>query len=344
MSRLERLSRAEETAVVHADDAFTVHVEQWVLPGEVPLALTRRFRPGGAACPPVLLVHGFAQNRFTWHTSRRSWATGLARSGFDVWNLELRGHGRSRPEGQLGAEAFSDYVEDVVAVARALPRRAFMVGHSLGGAAIYGAATELVGGHRAPLGVVGIGAVYSFGRGNPVLKAAGVVTHTLSERIPGLSRVQVRSRVLGRMLGRMYGLTDVVGYAAPVSGWWPGSIEPEILAERLEEGFDWTSVRVWQEMARWAATGDFDYDAAWRTTDVPLYVILGDKDHLLPPEDGRVAFDRSGSVDKTLLTLSDWEHEVHWGHLDLVLGRLAPVHVWPRVESWLIDRCPSSTR
>ncbi|HCH65313.1 MAG TPA: hypothetical protein DFR83_21080 [Deltaproteobacteria bacterium] len=119
-------------------------------------------------------------------------------------------------------------------------------------------------------------------------------------------------------------------------------MEPELLEERLEEGFDWTSVRVWQEMARWAATGEFDYDAAWRATDVPLLVILGDKDHLLPPEDGRVAYDHSGSGDKSMVLMSDWEHEVHWGHLDLVLGRLAPDHVWPCVDEWMRARCPMS--
>jgi alpha-beta hydrolase superfamily lysophospholipase len=317
-------------------------VEQWVLPGAVPLALTRRHLAGGPSRSPVLLVHGFAQNRFTWHTSHRSWASGMARDGFDVWNLELRGHGRSRPEGQLGAESFADYVEDVCAAARALPRRTFMVGHSLGGACIYGAATELHNTPHAPLGVVGIGAVYSFGRGNPLLKAAGVVTHSLTERIPGLSRVQVSSRGVGRAIGHLLGIVDVIGYTAPVSGWWPGSVEPELLAERLEEGFDWTSVRVWQEMARWAATGEFEYDTAWQSTDVPVLVVLGDKDHLLPPEDGRVAFDRSGSSDKTMLLMSDWEHEVHWGHLDLVLGRFAPAHVWPRVEEWMRARCPMS--
>ena len=343
MASMEQQSQTFETARVHLDDFADVVVEEWVLPGPVPLGLTRRFAPGGATRSPVLLVHGFAQNRYTWHTSHRSWASGMARHGFDVWNLELRGHGRSRPDGQLGAEAFSDYVDDVCAVARALPGPAFMVGHSLGGATIYGAATELYGTERAPLGVVGIGAVYSFGRGNPLLKAAGVVTHTLSERIPGLSRIQIRSRGIGRAIGRVYGLADVIGYAAPVSGWWPGSVEPELLEERLAEGFDWTSVRVWQEMARWAATGEFDYDEAWRQTDVPLFVVLGDKDHLLPPEDGRVAYDRSGSSDKSMVVMSDGEHAVHWGHLDLVLGRLAPEHVWPRVEAWMQARCPLST-
>ena len=335
---LQRLSRVVETTAVHEDDVTEVVVEEWSVSGPPELRLTRRQSPDGPSRPPVLLVHGFAQNRFTWHTSRRSWATALARAGHDVWNLELRGHGRSRVDGQLGAEAFADYVEDVARVARALPDRAFMVGHSLGGAAIYGAATQLHGGPHAPRGVVGIGAVYSFGRGNPVLKAAGVLTHGLSTRVPGLSRVQVRSRLFGRALGRMYAMTDVLGYAAPVSGWWPGSIEPDLLAERLEEGFDWTSVRVWQEMARWAATGEFDYDDAWQKTDVPLLVVLGDKDHLLPPQDGRVAYERSGSSDRTLQLMSKWDHDVHWGHLDLVLGKRAPQHVWSLVQAWLDAR------
>ena len=53
--------------------------------------------------------------------------------------------------------------------------------------------------------------------------------------------------------------------------------------------------------------------------NVPLLVILGDFDHLVPPEDGRAAWERSGSEDKTLLLLDDFHHDVHWGHLDLVI-------------------------
>lgn len=330
-----------EVARIHGDDSAEVVVSRCTVTGGGPsLGLTRRHAVGGPTRPPVVLVHGFAQNRYTWHTSSRSWATALARDGHDVYNLELRGHGRSRDAESMGAEAFSDYVDDVVRVATALPERAFFVGHSLGGAAIYGAATELAGGPRSPLGVVGIGAVYSFGRGNPVLRAAGVLTHRVSERVPLLSGVQIRSRMLGRAIGQLYGMTDVLGYAAPVSGWWPGSIEPELLAERLEEGFDWTSVRVWMEMSRWASTGVFEYDEAWSRTDVPLLVVLGDRDHLLPPEDGRVAYDRSGSTDRTVWVLSDWDHETHWGHLDLVLGRLAPRYVWDPVGAWMAERLP----
>ncbi len=284
----------------------------------------------------MLLVHGFAQNRFTWHTSVRSLSAWLAHCGWDVWNLELRGHGLSRAAGQRGAERFHDYVEDVVAAAQALPDRAFLVGHSLGGAAVYGAATELAA-TRPPRGVVGIAAIYGFGQGNPLVRAACEATHRLSQ-VPLLGSIQVRSRLLGRAMGKLYSVTDLAGYTVPLSGWWPGSVEPALLEERLEHGFDWTSLKVWQEMSRWSSEQRFDYDAAWAETDLPLLVLLGDKDHLLPPEDGRLAFTRSGATDKELVLFDDWHHGTHWGHLDIVLGRHAPAQVWPRLEAWMAAR------
>src|SRR4249920_3462141 len=70
---------------------------------EVPLAMIRKRRavPGSdGTLAPVLLVHGYGQNRYAWHLPARSFSNYLARAGFDVWNLELRGHGRSR---HLGA-------------------------------------------------------------------------------------------------------------------------------------------------------------------------------------------------------------------------------------------------
>lgn len=306
---------------------------------DVPLALVRKHAVGGPSKPPVLLVHGFAQNRYTWHVSGRSMSAWLADQGFDTWNLELRGHGRSRQvaEGRaMGAEVFDDYVGDILRAADALPGPAFWIGHSLGGAALYGAATQAEG-DATPRGVIGIGALYRFGQANAFLKLLGTMTHQLRDR-PWVPSLQVRSRLAGRLMGKLYGISDIAGYAFPISGWWPGSVEPDLLAERLEKGFDWTSVRVWQEMSRWAAEDRFEYDAEWAETDVPLLVTLGDEDHLMPPDDGRSAYDRSGSTDKTLVVFDDWHHETHWGHLDLILGKLAPKHVWPAIGDWMAER------
>ena len=326
-------SATEEQVIDHGERAAVVR-SRMRFSGAPGLFVERSHAPGGATRPPVLLVHGFAQNRYTWHTSRRSMTAWLAARGWDVWNLELRGHGHNREAGGSGAESFADYVQDVVTILGEMPDRPFVVGHSLGGAVLYAAATVAPGAMR---GVVGIGALYHFAQDNLALNLICRLTHSFRDA-PWMASVQVRTRLAGALLGKLYGVSDIAGYASPISGWWPGSVEPDLLAERLELGFDWTSVRVWLEMSRWGATGRFEYDEAWAQTDVPVLVCLGDRDHLMPVRDGRVAFARSGSADKRLLVFDDYTHEVHWGHLDLILGRLAPRHVWTAVEAWMAER------
>src|SRR5262245_51905788 len=68
----------------------------------VPLAMVRkRSAEQKATLAPLLLVHGWGQNRYIWHLPSRSLSNYLARAGFDVYNLDLRGQGRSR---RLGAK------------------------------------------------------------------------------------------------------------------------------------------------------------------------------------------------------------------------------------------------
>ena len=90
-------------------------------------------------------------------------------------------------------------------------------------------------------------------------------------------------------------------------------------------------------MSRWGATGHFDYEDAWQDTHIPLLVILGDEDHLLTPESGRVAYDLSPSQHKELLLLDDFFHEQHWGHLDITIGHRAPDIVWTAAEKWMLQ-------
>ena len=72
----------------------------------------RKHREDLAQHSAVLLVHGFAQNRYSWHLSSRSLVNYLADAGIDVYNLELTGHGRSREFGTAPANSFDEYVND----------------------------------------------------------------------------------------------------------------------------------------------------------------------------------------------------------------------------------------
>jgi polyhydroxyalkanoate synthase len=306
--------------------------------GEVPLFLVRKYSPDRPARAPVLLVHGLAQNRFSWHTSRLSMSAWLVSEGWETWNLELRGHGRGRAAGVNGAVCFDDYVADVLTAAAAIGQPSFWVGHSMGGAALYGAGSKVeTQAIPRPRGVVGIGAVYSFARNILLLRLIGWLTrHMPLQRI--LGRVQIRTAAAAGPLLLLPRLADSAALWAPISGWWPGSMDPKVLSERLKDGFDWSSLEVWHELTRWSDAESFPYDTSWQDTDLPLLVIAGDKDQLMPPSEARLAHDRAGSADKTLVIMNDWDHEHHWGHLDLVLGRHAPDHTWTLLHEWMSRR------
>ncbi len=332
MSRLPPLPQnievvSEADVVQHAQHGEPVRLHKQHIRVDGRLALVRKFTAAG---PKVVLVHGFAQNRYSWHSTNRSFSAWLAARGFDVYTLELRGHGNSRAS--QGPERFSDYVDDAVVVAEALSEPAFWVGHSLGGGVSYAAATRV-----SLRGVVGIGALYRFAQANRTLHWLCRAS-TLIRGRRFLGNVSVRTRLAGNLLSKLYGISDIAGYAFPISGWAPESIEPDILAERLERGFDWTSLHVWLDMAKMGASGEFEYDDAWSRADVPLLCIAGDLDHLMLPADARVAYDRSGSKDRTWMLLDDWNTGMHWGHLDMVIGTHAPAVVWKPIHDWMTAR------
>jgi pimeloyl-ACP methyl ester carboxylesterase len=185
-------------------------------------------------------------------------------------------------------------------------------------------------------GVVGIGALFGFGRGNRTMKRLCRLTRLAKPLL--LEQTDLNTVWIGRAINRIYGLADVLGYGFPIAGWYPGSIERELLEERLERGFDWTSIKIWTEMSEWSERGSFNFAHLWRNVDVPVYVMVGDRDCILPLEDARGAYDLSGSEDRTLQVFDDYENQVHWGHLDLILGRWASQHTWPALDEWMSGR------
>jgi len=350
-ARIELVRRASVEQAIDGGrfGRFDKEILRALAPSGRALAVVRKRRADLPRRGAVLLVHGFAQNRYTWHLSTRSFVNYLADEGFDVFNLELTGHGRSREYGSETARSFEEYVDDASAVIEGLCEvcgldRTFIVGHSLGGAVCYATAT------RVPdriAGVVSIAGLFSFGA-NPVTRGIARFLEALRPFEPLIRRLGagVRSRFLGRAIVDRLDETDRLFNLFPMAGWVPGSTEPHVLQERLIRGFDWTGLNILLTMLRWASDGAFegesgiDYGEAFSSLDLPLLVIAGDRDRLLPPADARPAYDLSESRDKTYKLFSPVHEEVHWGHLDIVLGEKAPTYVWPYVARWLEDRSP----
>jgi len=311
--------------------------------GEIPLAMVRKrsARLDGTIAP-VLLIHGYGQNRYAWHLPARSLANHLARAGFDVYNLDLRGHGRSRHLGAKRPEHVTDFVrEDVPAAVEEVLRHAggrpvYLVGHSLGGLVSYASATVLSG---AVAGVASIGSPYLFTKGSWALTAAGAVMLALDRRIP-LGHGAAPLKALGELvrLGRVFIESPI--FPLPIRGFAPGSMEPLVLGQHMSLAMDAGSITVLRNMfldaVEWRRSGArlgglSGYAEAFEALDLPLLIIAGTRDDLAPPASVEPAFEKSLSRDKTYRAFPR-------GHIDLLMGQKAPQTVWPLLEAWLRTR------
>ncbi len=140
---------------------------------------------------PLLLVHGFSQNRLTWTAGE--FVKNMLFFGVDVHILELRGHGRSSRElqfllhqeqnkplpGDIDYQWSIDsyFLYDVPAAIRAVKEKTgfnkiFYCGHSMGGMLGYCYATV----HQEDLyGLITIGSPAEIGRSSMLLKVGSYI-------------------------------------------------------------------------------------------------------------------------------------------------------------------------
>ncbi len=316
---------------------------------DVPLAMVRKraAEHADATRMAVLLIHGYGQNRYAWHLPSRSFVNYLAEAGYDVFNLDLRGHGRSRHLGARPPRDLGEYVrEDVPAAVETVRElsghdRTFLVGHSLGGLISY-AAAPLIPDEVA--GITTLGSPYQFTRGSRFLSGLGNAMLGLDQRLDlGEAAVPLKGFGEAMRLARVFVESPL--FPLPIRGYAPKSLEPRILGEHMSLAMDIGSVAVMRSLflraAEARATGHrlgvlYGYASAFESLDCPLLVIAGSKDGLAPPDAVRPAYERSGSTDKTYRVFPR-------GHVDLLVGRDAPVTIWPLIRTFMDRRSGAST-
>jgi pimeloyl-ACP methyl ester carboxylesterase len=317
------------------------------LGAEVPLAMVRKRHISALGSPqatvaPVLLVHGYGQNRYVWHVPARSFSNYLARAGFDVFNLDLRGHGRSRHLGAKRPVHVSDYVrEDVPAAIAEVQRisggrRVFYVGHSMGGLIGYAVAAT----HASALaGITTLGSPYHFARGSWTLTTLGKAMLALDQRVP-VAHLAPGLKPLGEAMRLARSFIESPIFPLPIRGFDARSMEPKVLGQHMSLAMDNGSVAVLRSLFLGAVEqrasghsmgGLVGYAGAFEHLAMPLLIIAGTKDDLAPPASVRPAFDNSASRDKIY-------REFPRGHIDLIMGRDAPLTIWPLIEAWMKKR------
>ncbi|MBI4705644.1 MAG: alpha/beta fold hydrolase [Deltaproteobacteria bacterium] len=313
--------------------------------GAVPLAMVRKrsaLQPPSADRAALLLIHGYGQNRYVWHLPARSFANYLATAGFDVFSLDLRGHGRSRHLGAHPPKRITELVREDLPTALAEvqrltgPRPIFLVGHSLGGLVSYAAAPAHAG---VVKGIVTLGSPYHFTRGSRFLPLVGDAVLALDRRLH-LGHGALPLRYVGEAMRLARVLIESPFVPLPIRSHAPGSMEPRVLGQHMSLAMDRGSIAVVRSMffraAEARASGHrlgvlYGYAAAFEALDIPLLIIAGSEDSLAPPEAVRPAYERSRSTDKTYRVFPR-------GHIDLIVGRDAPYTIWPLVLTWLGTR------
>jgi pimeloyl-ACP methyl ester carboxylesterase len=311
---------------------------------EVNLALTC-IPSGRQSSRAALLIPGFGQNRYMFDMPARSLASYLAHSGVDAYILELRGHGRSRVCGGPYARSVAEYADlDLPAALQAVrergAREVFLVGHSMGGMTCMAAPRELL---SSVQGVVIIASPTHVGRGAPFVRllartAMSLLRASRGGRPPPHA---LATEILGGFFQNTLFFFDTP-LPWPVHIWEPGQIERELLRDYLGVAFDREAMGALRDLARWCERGTFDRTPGGecirerlRDYPVPILFIAGKQDRLVPPSSMRPGFELTRAPRKAWRLFGEREHRGRYGHVDLLLGRHAPVEVWPHILEWL---------
>jgi acylglycerol lipase len=239
----------------------------------------------------VVLAHGASE-----HSGRYAWtAEQLAARGYATHALDHRGHGHSE-----GTRAYVDRMDNVVADLDQLVRFAaeqhpdapvFLLGHSMGGCVALAYAIQ----HQD--------------------KLDGLI---LSAPLAALEAASLATRAAGRVLSVVAPRLGVFGIDS--SG---VSRDPEVVRDYDADPLNYHGKLPARTVAELADTvGAFDEEVPRLT--LPLLVMHGTADPIVPPEASDMVSERASSEDKTYLRYDGLFHEIlNEPERERVLGDIA---------------------
>ncbi|WP_193043222.1 alpha/beta fold hydrolase [Mycolicibacterium baixiangningiae] len=230
----------------------------------------RAFRIAGEG-PAILLIHGIGDNSTTWSTVQ----TTLAQR-FTVIAPDLLGHGKSdKPRADYSVAAYANGMRDLLSVLDI--DRVTVVGHSLGG----GVAMQFA--YQFPqfvdrLILVGAGGVTK--DVNIALRAASLPMGTEALALLRLPMVLPALQVAGRVAGTMLGTTKMGRDLAEMM---------RILADLPEPTASSAFARTLRAVVDWRGQVVTMLDRCYLTESVPVQLIWGSHDSVIPVSHGRLA-------------------------------------------------------
>lgn len=326
------------------DDAYVTSERHWAVTGARFELTAMRFRLNrNVRHPkPVILIHGLLVDSRFLDFGSASLAEYLAEAGFDVWNLSMRGTGRSLDPLGWGNKPWTlddvlkddlptviDYVRKTTGSAEVL-----VVGYELGGAlalAHVGTAPE-----HGVAGIVSIAAPMSFD--SPEQDWLDILLRLDRQPVLRNSLLYLNSSGMNRLLFLIPGVEEAF--------YNPENMTQRVQQELLESllipvnpGVLDQLVKTVEKDAFVSADGASSYRDALSRVRVPVLLIGGAADPIAPPEALQKVYSELGSKNRDLMIFwSDPDEDVAYGHFDLILGKNAHDEVFPLIRGWLESR------
>lgn len=289
---------------------------------------------------PLLIIPGYGMNTFIlgFHPRGTSMARTLAEQGFEVWAVNMRRQGDSRPASARrppppSLRAYAE-VDLPAAIEGALTHthtdcdQVDLVGCSLGGSVVY-AHLALTGGPRVG-SVISIGGPLRWVDAHPLLRV--VFRSTL---VASLLRVRGTRRLARLALPALAKVPALLGI------YMNAAICDLSAADELVKTVDDPHPRVNVDISHWIRARDMvlrgvNITEALAAVAKPLLVVLANRDGIVPTGSALSAIDAWGGEDKDVLHVGD---DREWyAHADLFIADRAPELVFGPMAAWLHQR------
>lgn len=285
---------------------------------------------------PVVIIPGYGMNSFifSYHPRGTSMERCLAEAGFEVWALDLRGQGPSRAaQPQPGPESLLAYAtidvstatEHIAQATRTESTTVTLIGCSLGGSIAY-AHLVLQPDHRVA-GLIAMGAPLRWEKVQPLFRIAFASPY-LAGAIPFAgTRTLIRTAL--PLLRRLPWLLAMYMNMA--------TIDMDCMGE-LTKTVEDPVPSINRELAVWLRRKDLvlqgvNITRALRQVDLPLLVVLSNRDGIVPQETALTGPDAWGGDDVEILrvgTADNW-----YAHANLFVADDCPQLVFAHLIRWL---------
>lgn len=297
---------------------------------------------GGQYQHPVLLVHGLGSNRLAFDIKlpgTKSFPEYMVDQGFNVYAVDLRGHGLSeRPTKDNHKQwdwNFSDYCElDLPAVYDAILQHSganqlHQIGHSMGGILLYS---------RAGLGENRIKSGITLGSSLDYSNSPSIFQHLL--KLLPLAGVGIPYAPINVPAIVSSELTRFTTKAIDTTLVNPANVNTKLYSMMASSMLNPVPAQVLRDLARiirgegMPSKSDATYNTMLeqRGYEFPILAVAGAFDPQCSPE----ISERFGTEHKVMGKAHGQQED--YGHHDLVMGKYAQQETWPMMAEWLASQ------